>query len=212
MKRTILLSVSAILMTLLLALSPTVGATENESTPVSPALQIIANHTPIAKAGLAANEIQKCVNLNGGKAMVKVNLKKTRPAGKYSLWNCFRISNKIEYFRVVADLPQGGNQEIFRHLNTATELLKSKFYGDNDRGKFTWTCPNLHYYTYPALEMGDDFNTLNYRVVISREKYIELAGTIILPYPDEDFLDAMVETLCGLNHNKWYIEENNSKQ
>ena len=57
MKRTILLSVSAILMTLLLALSPTVEATENESTPVSPALQIIANHTPIAKAGLAGNEL-----------------------------------------------------------------------------------------------------------------------------------------------------------
>lgn len=57
MKQTILLSVSAILMTLLLALSPSVGATEIESIPVSPALQIIANHTPVAKAGLAGKEL-----------------------------------------------------------------------------------------------------------------------------------------------------------
>ena len=57
MKRTLLLSVSAILMTLLLALSPRVGATESESVPVSPALQIIANHTPVAKAGLAGKEL-----------------------------------------------------------------------------------------------------------------------------------------------------------
>lgn len=57
MKRTILLSVSAIIMTLLLSVSFGAGAAENETAPVSPALQIIANHTPIAKAGLVGNEL-----------------------------------------------------------------------------------------------------------------------------------------------------------
>lgn len=168
--------------------------------------------TPVKQAETVGNEIQKCVNLRGGNAKVKINLKKTKPAGKYSIWNCFRISNKIQYFRVVMDLPNGENQEVFRHLNSATELLKSKFYGSGDRGKFTWTCHNNHYYTYPAHEMKNDFNSLDYRVVISKEKDIELAGTIVLPYPDDDFFDTMVESLCGLNHNKWYIDETNSKR
>lgn len=57
MKRTLLLSVSAIIMTLLLSVSLGTGAVEKETTPVSPALQIIANHTPIAKAGMVGNEL-----------------------------------------------------------------------------------------------------------------------------------------------------------
>jgi hypothetical protein len=166
--------------------------------------------TPIAHSKLTENEIQKSIDLNGRNARVKINLKKTKPAGKYSVWNCVRLSNKIEYLRTTMDLPQGGSQEVFRHLNSATEFLKSKFYGDNDRGKFTWTCHNNHYYTYPAHDMQKDFDSLTYKVVISFEDKIELAGTIVLPYPDDKFFDSMVETLCGLNHNKWYVDEHNA--
>ncbi len=189
------------------------GAEKQLIVVIYPGIELVTakDITPLNRSELADNEIQKCVNLNGGKAMVKINLKKTKPAGKYSVWNCFRTSNKIKYLRVVMVLPDG-DQQVFRHLNTATELLKSKFYGDNDRGKFSWTCHNDHYYVYPAHEMNSDFDSLTYKVVISREKYIELAGSIVLPYPDEEFFDTMVESLCGLNHNKWYIDEINSKR
>lgn len=61
MKRTVLLSISALLVTLLLSVSAQTGILAatggSHDAIVSPALQIIANHTPMAKAGIKGNEI-----------------------------------------------------------------------------------------------------------------------------------------------------------
>ncbi len=60
MKRTVLLSVSALIVTLLLSVTVNSGmiaaATEKDA-PVSPALAVIANYTPMAKTGVVGNEI-----------------------------------------------------------------------------------------------------------------------------------------------------------
>lgn len=60
MKRTVLLSVSALLVTLLLSVTANNGLLDTAMSGegiVSPALQVIANYIPMAKAGLFGNEI-----------------------------------------------------------------------------------------------------------------------------------------------------------
>ncbi len=60
MKKTVLLSVSALLVTLLLSVtvnSGVISAARAKDAPVSPALAVIANYTPMAKCGLVGNEI-----------------------------------------------------------------------------------------------------------------------------------------------------------
>ncbi len=60
MKRTVLLSISALLVTLLLSVTASAGVFESggeRESAVSPALQIIAHYTPMAKAGLSGHEI-----------------------------------------------------------------------------------------------------------------------------------------------------------
>ena len=167
--------------------------------------------TPVRQAELVKNEIQQAVNLSGKNASAKVNFTKTHPAGTYSIWNCVRFSNKQKWTRVNLKLPQGGNQEVFRHINSASEFLKSKFFGENGRGKFFWTFPNKHYYDCIPHKLEADFSSLTYQVPISREEYVELAGTIILPDPSPQYFDEMVKTLSGINHNKWYVDEHNAK-
>ena len=181
---------------------------------IHPGIELVTakNITPVKQAELVTNEIQQAVNLSGKNAQVKVNLAKKRPAGTYSIWNCVRYSNQQLWTRVNLKLPQGGKQEVFRHMNSASEFLKSKFFGENGRGKFFWTFPNKHYYDCIPHKLGKPFDSLNYQVVISNEKYIELAGTIILPDPSAQYFDEMVKTLCGINHNKWYVDEVNAKQ
>ena len=170
------------------------------------------NITPVKLSELVTNEIQQAVNLKGKNAKVKVNFARKHPAGTYAIWNCIRYSNKQEWTRVNLSLPQGGTQEVFRHVNSASEFLKSKFFGENGRGKFFWTYPNTSYTDCVYHKLGKPFDSLNYNVVISSEKYFELAGTIILPNPSTKYFDEMVKTLCGINHNKWYVDENNAKK
>ena len=107
------------------------------------------------------------------------------------------------------DLPQGGSEEVFRHGNSASEFLKSKFFGENGRGKFFWNFRNDHYYESVYHNLGKEFNSLNYSVPISAENYVEVAGTLILPNPSTEYFDEMVKTLSGINHNKWYVDEHN---
>lgn len=60
MKKTVLLSVSALLVTLLLSVtvnSGVIAAARVKDAPVSPALAVIASYTPMAKTGLVGNEI-----------------------------------------------------------------------------------------------------------------------------------------------------------
>jgi hypothetical protein len=60
MKRTVLLSISALLVTLFLSVTANAGLPGSGGEPnraVSPALQIIAHYTPMAKAGLLGHEI-----------------------------------------------------------------------------------------------------------------------------------------------------------
>lgn len=60
MKRTVLLSVSALLVTLLLSVTVNAGLISVAgagTAPVSPALNIIADYTPVAKAGMVGNEV-----------------------------------------------------------------------------------------------------------------------------------------------------------
>ncbi len=60
MKKTVLLSISALLVTLFLSVTADAGITGSggeQNRAVSPALQIIAHYTPMAKAGLVGNEI-----------------------------------------------------------------------------------------------------------------------------------------------------------
>ena len=60
MKKTVLLSVSALLVTLLLSVtvnSGVIAAAQTKDAPVSPALAVIASYTPMAKTGLVGNEI-----------------------------------------------------------------------------------------------------------------------------------------------------------
>lgn len=59
MKKTLLLSLTALMMTLLLSVSlnTSLGAQTKGSAAVSPGLQVIAHYTPIARAGLVGNEI-----------------------------------------------------------------------------------------------------------------------------------------------------------
>ena len=170
------------------------------------------NITPVKLAKLVTNEIQQAVNLNGKGAKVKVNFSKKHPAGTYAIWNCVRYSNQQQWTRVNLTLPQGGTQEVFRHINSASEFLKSKFFGENGRGKFFWTYPNTSYTDCIYHKLGKPFDSLNYNVVISGEKYVELAGTIILPDPSTEYFDEMVKTLSGINHNKWYVDEGNAKK
>ena len=170
------------------------------------------NITPVAQSELVTNEIQQSVNIRGRGAQVKVNFKKTHPAGTYAVWNCIRLSSQLNWTRVNVRLPQGGEEELFRHLNAASEFLKSKFFGENGRGKFFWTFRNEHYYENVNQKLGKPFNSLTYTVPISNEKYVELAGTLILPAPTTAYYDEMVKTLCGINHNKWYVDENNAKK
>ena len=170
------------------------------------------NITPVKQSELVTNEIQQSVNIKGRGAQVKVNFTKTHPAGTYAVWNCIRLSNQMNWSRVNVRLPQGGEEEVFRHLNAASEFLKSKFFGENGRGKFFWTFRNEHYYENVNQKLGKPFSSLTYTVPISSEKYIELAGTLILPAPTTAYYDEMVKTLCGINHNKWYVDENNAKK
>ena len=169
------------------------------------------NITPVKKAKLVTNEIQQAVNFSGKGAKIKVNFAKQHPAGTYSIWNCIRLSNKQEWTRVNMRLPQGGEEEIFRHINSASEFLKSKFFGENGRGKFFWTYRYTNYYDCIYHKLGKPFSSLDYFVPISKEKYVEIAGTIILPNPTTEYFDEMVKTLSGINHNKWYVDEQNAK-
>ena len=60
MKRTVLMSVSALIVTLLLTVTVNSGfisAVVSHAEPVSPALNVIANCMPMAKSGMAGNEI-----------------------------------------------------------------------------------------------------------------------------------------------------------
>ena len=188
------------------------GAEKQLVVVIHPGIELVTakNITPLKKAKLETNSIQQSVNFSGRSASLRVNLAKTRPAGVYSIWNCIRLSPQQNWTRVNLQLPQGGVQEVFRHMNSASEFLKSRFYGEDGRGKFFWTYPQVRYFDNISHNMGAEFSSLTYTVPISNEKYVEVAGTIILPEPDRKFFDEMVKALCGINHNKWYVDENNA--
>ncbi|MBO5644682.1 MAG: hypothetical protein J6S90_05495, partial [Lentisphaeria bacterium] len=188
------------------------GAEKQLVVVIHPGIELVTakNITPLKKAKLETNAIQQSVNFSGRNASLRVNLAKTRPAGVYSIWNCIRLSPQQNWTRVNLQLPQGGVQEVFRHMNSASEFLKSRFYGEDGRGKFFWTYPQVRYFDNISHNMGAEFSSLTYTVPISNEKYVEVAGTIILPEPDRKFFDEMVKALCGINHNKWYVDENNA--
>ena len=188
------------------------GAEKQLVVVIHPGIELVTakNITPLKKAKLETNSIQQSINFSGRNASLRVNLAKTRPAGVYSIWNCIRLSPQQNWTRVNLQLPQGGVQEVFRHINSASEFLKSKFYGEDGRGKFFWTYPQVRYFDNISHNMGAEFSSLTYTVPISNEKYVEVAGTIILPEPDRKFFDEMVKALCGINHNKWYVDENNA--
>ena len=188
------------------------GAEKQLVVVIHPGIELVTakNITPLKKAKLETNSIQQSVNFSGRSASLRVNLAKTRPAGVYSIWNCIRLSPQQNWTRVNLQLPQGGMQEVFRHRNSASEFLKSRFYGEDGRGKFFWTYPQVRYFDNISHNMGAEFSSLTYTVPISNEKYVEVAGTIILPEPDRKFFDEMVKALCGINHNKWYVDENNA--
>jgi hypothetical protein len=60
MKRTVLLSITSLIVTLLLSVTANTGlldSVKSGSGIVSPALQVIANYTPMAKSGICGNEI-----------------------------------------------------------------------------------------------------------------------------------------------------------
>ena len=178
---------------------------------IHPGIELVTakNITPVAQAKLVTNEIQQAVNFKGRNAKLKVNFAKKHPAGTYSIWNCIRLSNQQNWTRVNVLLPQGGSEEVFRHMNSASEFLKSKFFGENGRGKFFWNFRNNHYYECVYHDLGKEFNSLDYVVPISHENYVEVAGTLILPAPATAYFDEMVKTLSGINHNKWYVDEHN---
>jgi hypothetical protein len=178
---------------------------------IHPGIELVTakNITPVAQAKLVTNEIQQAVNFKGRNAKLKVNFAKKHPAGTYSIWNCIRLSNRQNWTRVNVLLPQGGSKEVFRHMNSASEFLKSKFFGENGRGKFFWNFRNNHYYECVYHDLGKEFNSLDYVVPISHENYVEVAGTLILPAPSTAYFDEMVKTLSGINHNKWYVDEHN---
>ncbi|MBO7153222.1 MAG: hypothetical protein J6W67_05375, partial [Lentisphaeria bacterium] len=119
------------------------GAEKQLVVVIHPGIELVTakNITPLKKAKLETNSIQQSVNFSGRSASLRVNLAKTRPAGVYSIWNCIRLSPQQNWTRVNLQLPQGGVQEVFRHMNSASEFLKSRFYGEDGRGKFFWTYP-----------------------------------------------------------------------
>jgi hypothetical protein len=187
------------------------GAEKQLVVVIHPGIELVTakNITPVKQAELVTNDIQQAVNFRGRNANVKVNFSKSHPAGTYSIWNCIRLSNQQNWTRVNVQLPQGGSEEVFRHMNSASEFLKSKFFGENGRGKFFWNFRNNHYYECVYHDLGKEFNSLDYVVPISNENYVEVAGTLILPAPATAYFDEMVKTLSGINHNKWYVDEHN---
>ena len=190
------------------------GAEKQLIVVIHPGIELVTakNITPLKKAKLETNSIQQSINFSGRNASLRVNLTKTYPAGVYSIWNCIRLSPQQNWTRVSLQMPQGGVQEVFRHMNSASEFLKSKFYGEDGRGKFFWTYPQERYFDNISHKMGAEFSSLTYTVPISNEDYVEVAGTLILPEPDRKFFDEMVRVLCGINHNKWYVNDQNAAQ
>ncbi|MBQ7395374.1 MAG: hypothetical protein IJW08_02420 [Lentisphaeria bacterium] len=168
--------------------------------------------TPVKNAQIVDGDIQKSANFKGGsnKAKLRVNLKKSKPAGTYVIWNCVRFSIEPGWTRVHLELPQGGNEEVFRHQNSQSEFLKSRFHGANGRGKFYWTFAYDGYYTRLRHEMGKEFSHLDYRVNICNDPLAEVAGTLVLPDPGPEFLGKMVQILCGINNNAHYLNRNNN--
>ena len=141
---------------------------------------------PVSKTELVDGNIQKSINFSERNAKIKIKLKKKRPAGTYSIWNCIRFSIEPGWTRVFLELPQGGSEE------------------------FHWTFAYEDYYKRLRHQMGKEFDSLNYKTRICNDKLAELAGTVILPDPSAEFFSDMVKILCGINNNTHYLNDNNS--
>ena len=171
------------------------------------------NILPVKNA-VIGKTFQKTVDFGGHKSEIKIKFAAEKAPASYSIWTCRRTSIEPKWTRVHVRLPQGGDTEIYRHWNCSNEFYKSRFYGKNGRGKFTWDYPYGGDYPFQQLrqiEITQPFTELSYFYDNTSIELSEVAAVMIMPYPGQDFNNEMAKALRGVNNNKCYVTIQNAK-
>ena len=182
---------------------------------VAPGIELVTADkiTPVKDAKVGG-QFQKSVDLKGYRSTLKVNFSKQKSAGKYTIWICRRTSIDPSWTRVHVDLPQGGSTEIFRHWNCSNEFYKSRYYGKDGRGRYTWDYPFDPEIRYPfqqihVLDITKPFSSLNFRYDNMSQELTEVAAVMIMPDPGREFSNEMARAIRSVNNNQLYVTEKN---
>ena len=182
---------------------------------VAPGIELVTADmiTPVKNAK-AGTKYQKTIDFGGAGAKIKINFASTKAPGKYTVWTCRRMSFDPSWTRVHVDLPQGGSTEIFRHWSCSNEFYKSRYYGKDGRGRYTWDYPCDPSIKYPfqqihVLNFTKSFRSLVFRYDNPSKELTEVAAVMIMPDPGREFSNEMARAIRSVNNNQLYVTEKN---
>ena len=152
----------------------------------------------------------------GAKAVFKAEL----PAGKYQFWNVNRFQSHIKPThsthkkRAVHLKVDGKDAGACDTGNTVVNFYKAQFGRPGERSNYKWDFPMTPQTTYPyhrprTMQIG---NVQEFSFVMRNEcpGGAELAAVLAVPCDDPEFVTEMAKVLCGLNCERWRIEEANA--
>ena len=174
------------------------------------------------KAKLVDAEGQKCVMFSAAndKAVFKCSI----PKGKYQIWNLNRFQSHItahhgsaghgkrRYLQMQLD---GKKYGIASTGNTSCDFYKAQFAKAGERSRFKWDYPLTLDTTYPYHRPDYISTNGSSKLTVTCDKApvggAELAALLIVPDCEKPFISELVNHLCGLNNEKWKIQEENSR-
>ena len=174
------------------------------------------------KAQIIEAEGQKCVMFTevNDKAVFKCEL----PAGQYQIWNLNRFQSHITgnhgtgghgKGRALHMKFDGKTYGIASTGNTCSDFYKAQFAKPGERSRFKWDFPLSYGTTYPyhRPDFVKTSGTDKIAVTCARAPRggVEVAALLVIPECENTFLSELVKHLCGLNNEKWMINEENSR-
>ena len=185
---------------------------------------LTADQAQVSKgAKLINTDGQNCIMFSelGSSATFKCDL----AAGKYQIWNINRFQSHITLNHGAAPNGKGrflqmivGKEQygIGSSGNTCGDFYKAQFAQPGERSRFKWDFPLTRQTTYPYHR--PDYITTDgvseLTVALHKDRFpkggAEVAALLIVPECENSFLSEMVKHLCGLNNEKWKIQEENN--
>lgn len=167
------------------------------------------------------NCVQDCLVLRGQGSSGRFNVE--LPAGSYGIWNLCRYGSHqssvaeggMRLLRMALD--GKGVWGAGSSINSCSDFYKAQYGKPGERARFKWDFPltpstaTTYPYHRPKTLKLQARNNVTFMVHPGREvQDIEMAAILILPNPTADMYNEMLTVLCGLNYERWAIEERNA--